>query len=131
MPNVSASEKNYAIAYKQCEVILAQQYKQKGTCKYQVQKLILFSPSIMLCEEDAAAALFISKRTLARKLKKESTSFRQIRDEILSQQAIAYLQENTMSVEAIAALLGYHDSANFRRAFKRWFNMTPDQHRNQ
>jgi AraC-like DNA-binding protein len=34
-----------------------------------------------------------------------------------------------MSVEAIAALLNYHDSANFRRAFKRWFQVSPDQYR--
>lgn len=131
IPNASASEKNYALAYQQCESILAQLYKQKGTCKYQVKKLMLSHPSGMLSEEDVAAELFISKRTLARKLKQEETSFREIRDEILSQQAAGYLQEESLSVEAIATLLNYHDSANFRRAFKRWFGMTPDQYRKQ
>ena len=129
VPNVSASEANYALAYKQCESILAQQHGQKGTCKYQVQKLMLSHPSGMLNEEEAAKSLFISKRTLARKLKQENTSFRQIRDETLAKQSDAYLREGSMSVEAISALLGYHDSANFRRAFKRWFDMTPDQYR--
>ncbi len=131
VPNVSASRESYALAYKQCEIILAQQHNQKGTCKYQVKKLMLSHPSGFLSEENTAEALFISKRTLARKLKAEDTSFRQIRDEILSKQSAAYLEEGSMSVESISALLGYHDSANFRRAFKRWFSMTPDQYRQQ
>ena len=131
VPNVSASRESYALAYKQCEIILAQQHNQKGTCKYQVKKLMLSHPSGFLSEENTAEALFISKRTLARKLKAEDTSFRQIRDEILSKQSAAYLEEGRMSVESISALLGYHDSANFRRAFKRWFSMTPDQYRQQ
>ncbi|WP_223268800.1 AraC family transcriptional regulator [Marinobacter nauticus] len=25
--------------------------------------------------------------------------------------------------------MNYHDSANFRRAFKRWFGVTPDEYR--
>ena len=127
--NVSASKKNYALAYKQCEFIFSQLYEQKETFKYQVQKLMLSHPSGMPSEEDIAAELFMSKRTLARKLKQEDTNFHDIRENILSQQAASYLSETNMSVEAIASFLNYHDSSNFRRAFKRWFNMTPDQYR--
>jgi len=93
--------------------------------------MMLSHPPGVLSEEEAAAALFISKRTLARRLQQEGAGFRQIRDEILSQQASAHLRGSRMSVEAIAALLNYHDSANFRRAFKRWFRLTPDQFRQQ
>lgn len=75
--------------------------------------------------------LFISKRTLARRLGLEGRNFRSIRDEILSQQASSYLHTSNMSVDAIAAVLSYHDSSNFRRAFKRWFQLTPDQYRKQ
>jgi AraC-like DNA-binding protein len=71
----------------------------------------------------------MSKRTLARKLKRENSSFRQIREEVLSRQAASYLCDSQMSVEAIATLLNYHDTASFRRAFKRWFGLTPDQYR--
>lgn len=131
IPNVSASQKNYAMAYEQCEKLLAQLFSERGTVSYQVKKIILSASSIMVSEEEVAADLFMSKRTLARKLKQEHTSFRHIRDDILSQQAINYLSETTMSVEAIAAQLNYYDSANFRRAFKRWFKLTPDQYRNQ
>lgn len=131
VPNASANHENYLLALKQCETMLAQLHANKDTCKYQIQKMLLSHPPGFLNEDEAAAALFISKRTLARRLQKESTGFRQIRDDILSQQASSYLRDSQLSIEAIAALLNYHDSANFRRAFKRWFQVSPDQYRKQ
>ncbi|MFD1437403.1 helix-turn-helix transcriptional regulator [Acinetobacter sp. ANC 4282] len=92
---------------------------------YQIQKMMLSNPLSELSEENVAAALFMSKRTLARRLALDGTSFRKIRDSILSKQASNYLLDSELSVDAIATLLNYHDSANFRRAFKRWFNMSP------
>lgn len=129
VPNASANHENYMIALQQCEAMLEHLHPDEKTCKYQVQKLMLSHPPGVLSEEEAAAALFICKRTLARRLRMEGTSFRQIRDEILSQQAVGYLRDSRMSIEAMAEVLNYHDSANFRRAFKRWFNVTPDQYR--
>ncbi len=129
--NVSANQETYLLAHQQCESMLLQLNTNRNSCQYQIQKLMLTGALNALNEEEVAAALFISKRTLARRLKKEGSSFREIRDHILSQQAAAYLRESTLSVDAIAALLNYHDSSNFRRAFKRWFKMTPDQFRKQ
>lgn len=129
VPNASANHENYMLAMHQCETMLAKLLPDKNSCQYQIQRMMLSQPPGSLSEEDAAAALFVSKRTLARRLRKEGTSFRQIRDEILSQQASDYLRTSQMSVDAIAALLHYHDSANFRRAFKRWFNVSPSAYR--
>ncbi len=53
------------------------------------------------------------------------TGYRQIRDQLLAELAVRHLRESGLSVEATAALLGYHDAANFRRAFKRWLGRTP------
>jgi AraC-like DNA-binding protein len=131
IPNVSANHENYLLALYQCEMMLTQLNSNTNTCKYQIQKMMLSHPPGVLNEDAAAAELFICKRTLARRLEKEGTSFRQIRDDILSQQASSYLRDSHMSVEAIAALLNYHDSANFRRAFKRWFQLSPGQYRQQ
>jgi AraC-like DNA-binding protein len=94
-----------------------------------VLKMALSRPPGTLSEDEAAASLFMSKRTLARKLKQERTSFGNIRGEILSQQAASYLRDSQLSIEAIAALMNYHDSANFRRAFKRWFDQPPERFR--
>ena len=135
IPNASANYENYMLAMRQCESILTQLHlqvqSQSQRMTYQIQKMMLSHPLGELNEEDAAAILFISKRTLARVLEKEGSSYKQIRDKILSQQASGYLRNSDLSVDAIAFLLNYYDSANFRRAFKRWFKMTPSQYRAQ
>lgn len=127
--NASAQHDSYLLAMQQCEMILNQLKTQQHSTTYQVQKAMLSYPLGQLSEEDLAAALFMNKRTLARHLAKENTSYRQIRDRILSEQASGYLRDSNMSVEAIASLLNYHDSANFRRAFKRWFGLSPSVYR--
>ena len=131
IPNASANYDNYVLAMKQCETMLSQLKSHKCSTTYQLQKMMLSQPLGTLSEEDAAAALFISKRTLARHLAKEGSSYMEIREKLLSEQASHYLRNSTMSVEAIASLLNYHDSANFRRAFKRWFAVSPKEYRQQ
>lgn len=129
MPNVSANSENYRLALQQCESMLARLQTRELDYRTRLKKMMLSHPPGRLCEEEAAAALFMSKRTLARKLKQEKSSFRQIRDEILSRQAAHYVCDSQLSVEAIASLLNYHDSASCRRAFKRWFGCPPEQYR--
>lgn len=130
--NASANHEGYMLAMQQCETMLAQlKSQQHSSTVYQVQKIMLAHRLNALSEQNVAEALFISARTLARRLDKEGSSYRQIRDKILSQQACNYLRDSSMSVEAIASLLNYHDSANFRRAFKRWFGLSPRDYRLQ
>lgn len=131
IPNASANHESYALALQQCQSMLEQLPYQANNYTRRIQKMMLSHPPGVLSEDEAAAMLFISKRTLARKLSLEGSNFRKIRDEILSEQAISYLANSDMSVDAIAAVLNYHDSSNFRRAFKRWFQRTPDQYRKQ
>lgn len=131
IPNASATHENYVLAMRQCEVMLSQLKSHKCSTTYQLQKMMLSQPLGTLSEEDAAAALCISKRTLARHLAKEGSSYMQIRDKLLAEQARHYLLNSKLSVEAIASLLNYHNSANFRRAFKRWFELSPKEYRQQ
>lgn len=128
-PNASANHENYRLALQQCESMLAQLSSDKPSYQTQLKMMMLSRPPGTLSEDEAAASLFMSKRTLARKLKQERSGFRKVRDEILSQQAATYLRDSQLSIEAIAALMNYHDSANFRRAFKRWFDQSPEQFR--
>jgi AraC-like DNA-binding protein len=128
-PNASANHENYRLALQQCESMLAQLQSDKPSYQTQLKMMMLSRPPGTLSEDEAAASLFMSKRTLARKLKQERSGFRKVRDEILSQQTATYLRDSQLSIEAIAALMNYHDSANFRRAFKRWFDQSPEQFR--
>lgn len=129
IPNTSTNHEIYLFSMQQCEIMQEKLLSKSHTCKYKIQEMMLSHPPGVLSEDEAATRLFIGKRTLARRLAEEGTSFRKIRDEILSQQATDYLRDSSMSVDTIATLLNYYDGANFRRAFKRWYNQTPDQYR--
>jgi len=77
----------------------------------------------------AAERLHISERTLNRRLQKEGTSFRVLKSQVMQFWAEQYLQDTILSVEAIASLLGYQDTANFRRAFRKQKQCSPQDYR--
>jgi AraC-like DNA-binding protein len=77
----------------------------------------------------AAKSLNLSERSLRRRLADEGASFRDVRDEAQLQTAIRYLRDTAISVEQIASVLGFHDAASFRRAFRRWTGRTPQSYR--
>ena len=78
-----------------------------------------------------AAKLHMSERTLNRRLGKEGSSFREIRNQVLSDLACQHLLETDANIESIAATLGYQDAANFRRAFQARTHMTPSEYRSR
>jgi AraC-like DNA-binding protein len=78
---------------------------------------------------EVAFGLHVSVRTLNRKLKAEDTTFRLLKSQALASRAKLYLRESNLSVEAIAEILGYQDTANFRRAFRRSVGCSPMEYR--
>ncbi|MGB1905753.1 MAG: AraC family transcriptional regulator [Spongiibacter sp.] len=128
-PNVSSDPRNYELALLQCRDLLRDMTSEYHSTAVQVRRLLLSNVNHQMAEVDVAAALFVSKRTLARRLKEEGTGFREVRDRVLISLAEGYLCNSQLSIDAVASLLNYHDSSNFRRAFKRWFGMSPDEFR--
>ncbi len=127
--NASPDHANYAFALQQCRQQLLKLRRQPTSATQKVKTVMLTHTAGSLSEEQVASELFITKRTLARRLAREGTSYRQLRDMHLALLAQSYLHDTSLSVEVIAHLLGYHDSASFRKAFKRWRGMTPQQYR--
>jgi AraC-like DNA-binding protein len=76
-----------------------------------------------------AHGLHVSARTLNRHLKAENASFRKLKSQALVSRAKLYLRESDLSVEAIAEALGYKDTANFRRAFRKSEGCSPMAYR--
>lgn len=76
-----------------------------------------------------ADQLQVSERTLNRRLMNEGTSYRQLKSAITHQWATSYLEHSNLSVESIAALLDYQDTANFRRAFRKQQGCSPQNFR--
>lgn len=79
--------------------------------------------------ETVAQALFISERTLQRRLQAEGTSFHQMLDDTRRELASQYLAQPKMPLQEISYFLGFSAPSNFFRAFRRWFGMTPNEFR--
>ena len=78
-------------------------------------------------QESIAERLNLSQSSLYRKLKEADTSYQRIVDSFRREQAISYLQNTPLSICEIADKLGFSDSSNFRRAFKKWTGNTPTE----
>ena len=70
--------------------------------------------------EGTAEKLQVGVRTLQRALSSEGTSYRKVLDAVRFERAIELLNDSDLSVQAIAAALGYAEEPHFRRAFRRW-----------
>jgi AraC-like DNA-binding protein len=76
-----------------------------------------------------AARLSISTQHLRRLLREEGTTFREIREELLRDEAISSLVGGRESVEELSARLGFSEPSAFRRAFRRWTGSPPGAYR--
>lgn len=81
--------------------------------------------------EFVARQLAVSKRTLQRQLKDESTSFIGILNTTRQQLAQHYLNSLSLSQGEIAFLLGFQEVNSFIRAFKDWTGVTPGAYRHE
>jgi AraC-like DNA-binding protein len=74
---------------------------------------------------DIAHQLGMSVRSLRRQLAEEGTSFGDILDRMRRRLALRYLEDERVSIQQTAWLLGYSEIAAFSRAFKRWTGTSP------
>jgi AraC-like DNA-binding protein len=81
--------------------------------------------------EALSSQLFMSSRTLKRRLREHGFSFQQLLDEARRRDSIRLLEETNLSVEEIASRVGYTAHGNFIRAFRRWTGKTPAAYRSQ
>ena len=71
----------------------------------------------------------MSEAALQQKLTERCTSYHDLLDETRGELAIGYLQQPALTITEIAFLLGFADSSNFTRAFKRWKGAPPSAFR--
>ncbi|ODP37157.1 AraC family transcriptional regulator [Sphingomonas turrisvirgatae] len=90
----------------------------------EVYQLLMKAPSEFPSMTAVAAQLGLQERTLRRRLAAEDTSYGEIVDDVRRRLAIEYLQSTRMSVDDVAWKVGFSDSANLRRAVRRWTGKT-------
>jgi AraC-like DNA-binding protein len=94
-----------------------------------VRRMVLNANGTLPTLSEVAGRLFLSTRTLRRRLEDAQTSYQEIVGETRRDLAVRYLNQTSLSTEAIAEILGYSDTANFRQAFKRWTGESPQRYR--
>lgn len=81
--------------------------------------------------ETIAGKLGVAPWTLQRQLSSEGTGFRELVDETRKQLARDYIRETDTTLSEIAWLLGFANPAAFHKAYRRWFDISPGEHRNR
>ncbi|TDG12207.1 AraC family transcriptional regulator [Seongchinamella unica] len=79
--------------------------------------------------EMISSALNMSAPTLRRRLKREGTTFQEIKDKARCEAAKLCLNRHELSINEVALQMGFTDPSAFHRSFKKWTGETPGQFR--
>lgn len=86
-------------------------------------------PSGNVTEDSVAETIYISKRSLQRKLNDKGTTFKTIMTEVRQDLALKYIHDRHLTLTEISFMLGFSEMSSFSRAFKRWTGESPKEFR--
>ncbi len=130
LPIVSEDSHLLQILETHADDLLAQRHTAAGLRGLVENQLVSLLPSGRIQAAVVAQQLGMSERSFRRRLAEEGTTFSEILDRVRNSLALRYLEDQRMSLQQIAWLLGYSELAAFNHAFKRWFSTSPRQARN-
>lgn len=114
-------------AKQECECLIGN-LKHRASVKYRVGDR-LQRDDVFPSAEQVAEEMGVSSRTLHRMLAGENAGFREMLLQARMQKAQSLLQETQHSITEVAHMVGYADSANFSRAFKKACGCLPKEWR--
>ncbi len=76
-------------------------------------------------QENVAAKLGTSARKLQYELKTLNHSYKSLHEEVRRELALIYLEKQGLSISETCFRLGFKDTSNFTRAFRRWYGQSP------
>jgi AraC-like DNA-binding protein len=109
---------------KECKALLERRRKRQGLAE-KVRDLILHEPRHIPSLDKVASRLCMTARTLRRHLVTESTSYRELVEEVRQTLAHELLTRGRLKMEEVAERLGYADATSFSHAFRRWKGEPP------
>jgi AraC-like DNA-binding protein len=119
-----------ALYERQCRALL-ERMTAGGDLVARVLDILVRSGGALPSLTEAARELAMSERTLRRRLAEEGTSFGTLVARVHTQLAVDLLADTDLSIEEVAAELGYAETASFSRAFRRWTGQPPSSFRRQ
>ena len=87
-------------------------------------------PSGDISDDKVAEVLFVSTRTLQRRLSEDKHTYKQILESVRHTLAQQYIRDEKLSLNEISYLLGFSEQSSFSRAYKRWTGKSPTEARN-
>lgn len=123
-----ADDASYQLAKTQLQKI-ATRLAEQADWASKIKTILLKNDLFQLSMDEVASQLCVSSRTLRRHLQRENLTYQELVDEVRKQKACAYLLNQQISMSEISFLLGFHDTSNFSKAFKRWTGLTPTEYR--
>ena len=130
-PLLAANEVCAAMGRRMCEEYLSQYEQADDSIRRKVTDMLLAAPRGMPGMDAVADSLHMSSRTLRRLLQAEGYTFQEVYDDLRHDLSKQYLRNSHLNLDEIAHLVGFTESTNFRRAFKRWQGMPPARYRRQ
>ena len=94
-----------------------------------IRDVLLANIKTLPSMEKVAGELYVSVRTLRRKLDAEGVTFSQLVDEVRCERAKELLEFTSMTSDDIARKLSYADASSFGQAFRRLTGETPAAYR--
>jgi AraC-like DNA-binding protein len=132
MPVVSADPYLNKLLIKYCEESLGRREVSRDSLRPRLENAIApLLPHGKAQVGEVARQLGMSRRTLARRLSSEGSTFSGIFGELKIALAKRYLRDENLAISQIAWLLGYCEVSAFTHAFKRWTGESPRRARAQ
>jgi len=109
--------------------LMAERHSVSGLQSMVANQLVDLLPSGESGAAAIARRLGMSRRSFARHLAEEGTTYGEILEQLRQRLASRYLADDRMSLQQIAWLLGYSEPGAFTHAYRRWTGTTPRQAR--
>jgi AraC-like DNA-binding protein len=128
LPLEYADESIAALCAVQCERLLEVLNLRSGLVA-RIHRQLSATPGNVPGMDDMAQRMHIGARTLRRRLKAEGTTYQDVVSDFRVAMAKRYLDETTLPVNEVAALVGYADATNLYRRFRERTGITPGEYR--
>ena len=125
-----ADESIAALCAVQCERLLETLNLRSGLVA-EIHRRLASAPGMVPRMEAMAKHMHVGTRTLRRQLKVEGTTYQDVVRDFRIAMARHYLEETTLPVSEVAALVGYADATNLYRVFRQLTGCTPREYRDR
>jgi AraC-like DNA-binding protein len=129
LPVMSEDHRLLQILEAHAEELLAKSDHRTGLRGMVENRLLSLLPSGRVQATVIANHLGMTVRTLSRRLAQEDTSFAAVLEDLRERLAFRYLQNQRITLQQVAWLLGYSEVGAFNHAFKRWTGTSPGRAR--